>query len=122
VSRDLEDYDVQGYFLANEKTDERGHGTDRFKKPNHPTFSTGSQYHGAGGNLGGRWEQRDGRTVFVPSATNLANLPYDSLQQYFKQVEPDVTLADPDGVPVRPRATAVPRLPPPPLPAGLRRK
>lgn len=120
VSRDIEDYDVQGFFLGKETTDERGHGSDRYKKPNHPTFSTESQYHGQGGNTGGRWEQRDGRTAFVPSATNLSHWPFSELQRYFRQVEPDVMLADPDGVPVIPRTTAAPPLPQPPLPPGLK--
>ena len=46
-TRDMEDYDMQGWWL-----NERQNGTpqgdqhfiDRFKKPNHPTFSTESQY------------------------------------------------------------------------------
>ena len=119
VSLDQEDYDLQGFWLAGEGTDERGHGTDRFKKPNHPTFSTESQYS-APGMEGGRWETRDGRTVFVPSATNLASYPWDELQRYFKERERGVTLAQPDQVPVRPPAASVPPLPPPPLPSGLR--
>ena len=45
--QDTEDYDMQGYFAKNggvPSSDPRGHYTDEFKKPNHPTFSTESQY------------------------------------------------------------------------------
>jgi ribosomal protein S17E len=39
-----EDYDLRGAFLVNAVPGPDGHGTDRFKKPNHPTFSAESQY------------------------------------------------------------------------------
>ena len=42
--RDQRDYDTQGLFMDGGRLGE-GHSTDRFKKPNHPTFSTESQYH-----------------------------------------------------------------------------
>jgi len=39
------DYDLRGAYLANMQRDpENGHMGDRFKKPNHPTFSDQSQY------------------------------------------------------------------------------
>jgi len=39
-----EDYDYRGAFKAGEKPGKDGHWTDKFKKPNHPTFSDQSQY------------------------------------------------------------------------------
>lgn len=42
--QDSGDYDYGGAFLAGEQPDTSGHWTDRFKKPNHPTFSNESIY------------------------------------------------------------------------------
>jgi hypothetical protein len=89
VSRDLYDYDMRGDWLAGANRDDRGHGSDQFKKPNHPTFSTGSIYHGVDGNEGGQWgKQADGSWTFTPGKTNLQNFSTDEMQGYFKQVEP----------------------------------
>ncbi len=46
-----EDYDLRGAYAAGQTRDGRGHMTDQFKKPNHPTFSNESQYaeHGTPG-------------------------------------------------------------------------
>ena len=46
---DIGAYDVQGYWKDNVRlginpNDDRGHGPDKYKKPNHPTFSNESQY------------------------------------------------------------------------------
>lgn len=56
-----EDYDLRGAFKAGMRPDAKGHWPDRFKKPNHPTFSVESQYAKYG--RPGRWE---GET-FVPA-------------------------------------------------------
>ena len=83
------DYDYQGAFKAGVKKDARGHLTDKFKKPNHPTFSTQSQYSGKNGNIGGKWQKNsDGSWTFYASETNLKyNDPAD-LERYFKEREP----------------------------------
>ncbi len=73
--------------------DDRGHTTDKFKKPNHPTFSDESQYSGQNGNVGGHWGD-DG--TFTPSNTNLTQHTSAELQQYFKQNEPDTKLVLPE--------------------------
>jgi hypothetical protein len=89
ISRDLYDYDMRGDWLAGANRDERGHGSDQWKKPNHPTFSTGSIYHGVDGNEGGQWDkQTNGSWTFAPGKTNLQNFAPDELQDYFKRVEP----------------------------------
>lgn len=98
---DRYDYDVNGYWIATRgATDERGHGTDQFKKPNHPTFSNESQYHPQFGG-GGQWMQSGSpQTYYQPSALNLMNYQRPELQQYFRQTEPEVMLL---GAPPTPR-------------------
>jgi len=86
---DLYDYDVRGYWKEGNQPDARGHGTDKFKKPNHPTFSDESIYHGKNGAQGGTWGDR----VFMPGPTNYATQSPDGLAQYFEEVEPGVGLA-----------------------------
>lgn len=92
---DRYDYDVQGDWLAGAARDDRGHGSDQFKKPNHPTFSDQSQLSGQGGNVGGSWidapgmPRRDPANVdstpgfFQPGATNQKYLSPSGLQRYF---------------------------------------
>ena len=86
--REKNDYDLQGYFKAtNGAPLGEGHLTDQFKKPNHPTFSTESQYHG-NGNQGGAWGQNpDGTYNFTPGATNMQVWGAPALQQYFDTYE-----------------------------------
>jgi hypothetical protein len=90
VTKDLYDYDLQGWWKNNQGVDlSGGHLTDQWKKPNHPTFSDQSQYHGADGLQGGQWGQsQDGSYSFKPGATNLKNFSADELKDYFKKVEP----------------------------------
>lgn len=60
-----EDYDLRGAFKAGIVADpETGHMPDRWKKPNHPTFSVESRYaEGANKELAGTWD-KDGN--FIP--------------------------------------------------------
>lgn len=53
---DLADYDLRGFWKSGAAFAKNGHGSDEWKKPNHPTFSTGSRYHGVDGHAGGRVE------------------------------------------------------------------
>lgn len=55
-------YDVQGFWKSGDykNRDKDGHGTDTWKKPNHPTFSNQSKYHGVDGFYGGNWTSEDG--------------------------------------------------------------
>lgn len=50
-----EDYDFRGAFKAGLKPDANGHWSDRFKKPNHPTFSDESVYAAVAPGAG-HWE------------------------------------------------------------------
>jgi hypothetical protein len=90
-----EDYDLRGLFLSGQGTDARGHATDQFKKPNHPTFSVESKYNGTGGQTGGKWVEKDGKTYFYASPTNLKYHSAKELQDYFKKTEPGVILVLP---------------------------
>jgi hypothetical protein len=103
---DLKDYDLRGYwqqqnFYGGEDPLDMSAGrlTDEFKKPNHPTFSTESIWHGSAGNEGGVWEQKpDQSWKFTPGATNHEHYTPDELQSHFDQVEPGNEL----GVPLVP--------------------
>ena len=55
-------YDVQGFWKSGDykKMDQDNHGTDTWKKPNHPTFSNQSKYHGVDGFYGGNWNPNGG--------------------------------------------------------------
>lgn len=56
VSKDDSDYDLSGYWLKEgKKNNGGGHMPDTYKKPNHPTFSTESIYHGRDDLMGGRF-------------------------------------------------------------------
>ncbi len=108
-----EDYDLRGLFKAGQGTDARGHSTDQFKKPNHPTFSPQSQYHGVGGNVGGDWLDHSGQSYYLPSATNLQHRSAEDLQNYFTKYEPNTFLLPP--APVAPIPAALsggPGMPP----------
>lgn len=102
LSMDLADYDLRGQYKATGGAMiEPGHGTDTWKKPNHPTFSDESIYHGKDGLTGGHW----GDGTFTPGATNLQMRKPDQLQQYFRDVEPDVNLILPGAAPPPPSPT-----------------
>jgi hypothetical protein len=90
--KDLYDYDLKGFWKSGAGTAENGHGTDVYKKPNHPTFSDQSKYH-TSDTPGGTWAQTPtGQTMFTPSPYNLQNMSAPALQQYFQKVEPNVIL------------------------------
>ena len=86
-SRDLYDYDLRGAFQSGAATAPNGHLPDTYKKPNHPTFSSQSQYSGREGYIGGAWQQdANGAWTFQPGPTNM--MSRDALQQYFQRAEP----------------------------------
>jgi hypothetical protein len=51
-----QDYDLRGAYKAGLQPGSDGHWSDRFKKPNHETFSNESQYADAPGAKPGHWE------------------------------------------------------------------
>jgi hypothetical protein len=81
----------------------KGHATDQYKLPNHPTFSDhtnwadGSVSHGSlysnTENPGGEWVQKqDGSWNFNTSHVNRSNMSDEDLKWYFENVEPGNTL------------------------------
>jgi len=87
------DYDMRGAWAQQGGGPAAtGHYPDTFKKPNHPTFSTGSIYSGPL-RPGGNWAQLpSGQWVYMPSQTNTANFGLANLRDYFDRVEPDTLL------------------------------
>jgi hypothetical protein len=63
--KDTYDYDMRGAWKAGFTGDKRGHFPDKYKKPNHPTFSNESMYSNDD-MTGGEW---DGES-FTPSEYN----------------------------------------------------
>lgn len=89
---DLYDYDLRGAWKENMQASDNGHLGDKYKKPNHPTFSDQSIYHSED-MPGGVWGQDvNGRDTFTPSLYNLQNMNAPSLQDYFQRYEPNVIL------------------------------
>jgi hypothetical protein len=91
LKQDLHDYDLRGYFRENGAVNLSGvHLTDKYKKPNHPTFSSNSIYQGIDGHEGGQWikDKSDGSWDFYAGPTNRANMSDEALKGYFDQVEP----------------------------------
>ena len=87
------DYDLPGYFKSGGQLGVGGAGehlTDQFKKPNHPTFSEESQYHGMGGEEGGKWEPLPNdkeHYSFTPGKSNMEYWGAQGLQDYFDKYE-----------------------------------
>ena len=89
-ANDTYDYDMRGFWKSQGQMDSRGHAGDRFKKPNHPTFSDQSQYSNFA-MPGGHWsESRIPEKIhFTPSHVNIENMGEQGLQAYFEEVEPE---------------------------------
>jgi hypothetical protein len=92
MSRDNYNYDMRGAFSSGAVQAGNAHWPDTFKKPNHPSFSDQSQYHGVNGASGGTWTQNGGSWQFTPGATNLQLHGPQGLQEYFQQSDPSVNL------------------------------
>lgn len=93
---DVYDYDLRGAWQELQRgdmtEDARGHLGDKYKKPNHPTFSDQSKYNGAEGVVGGTWSEQDGKIVYKASKSN--RMGKTQLARYFKEIEPGVVLID----------------------------
>ena len=92
--RDVFNYDLRGAWKelksGTMSEDARGHLGDKYKKPNHPTFSDQSIYS-TEENRGGHWSVENGQDVFVPRR-ELSASEANYLQQYFAEREPGVQL------------------------------
>lgn len=94
--RDVYDYDLRGAWKELQSgtmsEDERGHLGDKYKKPNHPTFSDQSIYSGQDGVTGGVWSRNaEGKDVYTPGR-KLSSVEADRLRRYFLRNEPGVVL------------------------------
>jgi hypothetical protein len=89
IYRDKANYDIQGFYATRQKR-VGGHGTDKFKKPSHPTFSDESIYQGIKGYKGGTW----GENSFKPSLEmfNKKTHTVKGMKRYFKKYEQGVKL------------------------------
>ena len=95
-ANDTYDYDLRGAYRSGAAASANGHLPDTYKKPNHPTFSDQSQYHGVDGHQGGSWSPlKSGSWQFAPSPTNLQMHGAPGLQQYFREREPGSQLVLP---------------------------
>lgn len=93
VANDLFDYDLQGAWQANKDISMTSQAPEKFKKPNHPTFSTDSKYSNPMGFQGGQWFFDDNKWHFEPSRHNLMfHGGMDNISNYFKEADPDVEL------------------------------
>lgn len=104
---DLFDYDLRGAWQSNAQEAANGHLPDTWKKPNHPTFSSGSQYS-TPDTTGGEWAENGPAWEFRATPFNMQMTGGDRLQRYFDRVEqgnrlvlPPIT---PTPVPVSPLA------------------
>lgn len=89
----IRDYDLRGAYLEGLKQNGIGHFSDKYKKPNHITFSDQSIYNGMDGYRGGRWLQTGfGNYMFIPGSSNMYS-PAE-LREYFSRAEPNSRLVD----------------------------
>lgn len=89
--QDVQNYDLRGAWLEMQNNsamseDERGHLGDKYKKPNHPTFSAESIYNGKEGVQGGKWEQNGAIWSYTPGH-KLTKDQAKRLEKYFQENE-----------------------------------
>lgn len=97
-----DDYDIRGYWKSIKgKPLAEGHGPDTYKKPNHPTFSDESIYHGTPAPDGSRYRGGHwGSDSYTPSREMLKSThDAERMKEYMKRVEPGVKLILPSGAP-----------------------
>ena len=96
------DYDLKGAYNDDEvyfnweneesKNPGNGHFSDKYKLPNHPTFSTDSKYSNSA-IPGGTWQQDEkGNWSFKTSPWIESQHSLEDLRQYFLNNEPGITL------------------------------
>ncbi len=93
------DYDYDSWMAAGSPADDRGHGPDTYKQPNHITFSDESQMSGKNGEQGGHWDKLPGdknNYMFTSGPSNTKRYTPQDQQDYFQRNEPDSLLKLPD--------------------------
>ena len=96
-TNDIYDYDIKGAWkeikAGTMTEDERHHLGDKYKKPNHPTFSNQSIYNNIDGYIGGEWQQdKKGNYTFKAGPSN--TFSKEALKKYFQERERGVKLID----------------------------
>jgi hypothetical protein len=91
-------YDLTGAFAEGDQPTGNAHLTDKHKKPNHPTYSTGSEIRPAGSQPG-EWigEDSDPYYTFKAGPSNLRYQSPDDLLNYFQTVEANKRVDDKTG-------------------------
>lgn len=92
-----EDYDLRGLWKENKDQgllDDNSHFPDKYKKPNHITFSKESIYS-KGTVEGGIWDNKKGHWTFYPSYFNLQQHSKEEIQDYFDKYEKDSSVIFP---------------------------
>ena len=82
-------YDLRGLFKEKAQSGlgaHQGHSTDKYKKPNHPTFSDESQY-ATKENPGGSWLLKN---TFISPSTN--EYGGQAQREYMHKYEPEIDL------------------------------
>lgn len=106
TGRMSDDYDYDKFYDDKElfydwidrelKNPTQAHFYDKYKKPNHITFSEESIYSN-GDIKGGRWLEEDGKIYFIPTKINIDNAGgFEGLNKYFEENEPNIILSYPD--------------------------
>lgn len=94
--RDLYDYDLRGAWKEMQNgsmsEDERGHLGDKYKKPNHPTFSNESIYAAAEPNRAGTWSRNSRGVVTFTTNSGVTMSEAQYLRRYFQFAEPNTIL------------------------------
>jgi len=97
---DTLNYNLRGFYESDPKKAMEfikpdTHAPDRFKLPNHPTFSDESMYHNEK-TTGGKWAFENGKDVFYASPFNIKSAGgADKLQKYINEKEPNSKLIIP---------------------------
>ena len=95
LSMEMGNYDIQGAYrgiMNGEFTpDSRGHLPDKYKKPNHITFSDESMYH-TNDTPGGKWVETKIGWKYIPQKHTIERYGADYLNKYFQKYEPDSML------------------------------
>lgn len=91
---DLHDYDMRGAWLEGAKQGGNGHFSDKYKKPNHPTFSDQSIYNGTESPWG--WKYEGGKwtdNTYTPSQRMFVRTHNrEQMKKYMAEHEPGVRL------------------------------
>lgn len=94
--RDLYDYDLRGAWKelqsGSMSADERGHLGDKYKKPNHPTFSDQSIYAKAEPSRAGTWSRSSRGVVTFTTNEGVSMSEAQYLKRYFQFAEPETIL------------------------------